>query len=159
MKKIIVALFLGMFLLTGCSDAEYEDQYGTEQLIESLENDGWTCNRSRCILAYEDYSYEYNLAENTYECSLDSVEIIEGNKEMSKFIVNIDFLELTGEGTWSYYVGSIGTDIEATYDYSSDSTTCTNGEEILCGYFLSTMESCYNQMTDYFADSGYTVLD
>ena len=160
MKNIFVLFILGLFLLTGCADAETEEeQYNKEQLIETLENDGWTCKRSSCVFAYEDYTYEYNLADNTYECNLDSLEFIDGFNEMSKYKVNIDFVELTGEGNWSYNVGSSGTDIEATYDFSSDSTTCTTGEDVLCSYFISTMETCYNQMTDYFEDSGYIVMN
>ena len=157
MKKFFAVLILGVFFLTGCSDVDYDnDQL---QLIETLENDGWTCKRFSCVLDDEDYSYEYNLVDNTYECNFNSYEIVHGYSERSIFKVNIDFLELTGEGTWSVSVDSTGSDIEATYDFLNYSTTCTIGEDILCSSFISIMESCYNQMTDYFAVSGYTAID
>lgn len=157
MKKFFAALILGVFILTGCSNVKLDDEQ--LQLKETLENDGWTCKRSSCVFTYEDYSYEYNLVENTYECKYISFEVIHGYEERSRFKVNIDFLELTGEGTYSVSIDSHATSIEATYDFSNNSTTCTIGEDILCNSFITIMQSSYSQMTDYFADSGYSAID
>lgn len=157
MKKFFVALILGLFFLTGCSAVEYDTEQ--LQLIETLENDGWTCKRSSCVFTNEDYSYEYNLVDRTYECKFSSFEVVHGSDERSQFKVDIDFQELTGEGTFSVSVDSYVTHIEATYDFSNYSTTCTIGEDILCSSFISIMESCHDQMTDYFVDSGNIAID
>jgi len=157
MKKFFAILILGAFFLTGCSSVEYDN--AQLQLIQTLENDGWTCKRSSCVYVYEDYSYKYNIVENTYECNFNSFEVIHGSEERTKFKVNIDFIELTGEGNISVSVDLFVSHIEATYDFSSNSITCTLGEDILCNSFKTIMESCYNQMTDYFADSGYIAMD
>ena len=88
MKKISTVLIIAMFFLTGCSGENYDnEQYRKEQLIETLENDGWTCIPSRCVFADDVYSYEYNLVENTYEFNLNSFEVIDGYNSTSNFKV------------------------------------------------------------------------
>ncbi len=155
MKKFFAVLLFGLLFLTGCVNLDANDQL----LVDTLENDGWTCKRASCIFEDDDYSYKYDLVDKTYEYSFYRSEVVHGFVEKTQFKVNIDFVELTGDGSMSVYIDSFGNNVEATYDFSSNSTTCTIGEDILCNGLISTMESSYTQMTDYFADSGYIVED